>query len=386
MKKKLCIFIVATVLFSCQKHKEVFEAKPELKKTQALPPPCGTDVITAKFSNLMKRKNNEAQSRLKAGISERTAGSKQSNKFVVLLDADGAIVKNTYWNWNGDFTATPSSLTRQQLEEVKKMVQDDFSPWLIEVTLDEAVYNAAPTNFRTRCVLTQNSDWFCGTDNICAGGVAFMGSAFWGDDTPCFVFTNTMQGSAKYTTEAVSHEVGHTLGLHHQSVWDKGCQLIFEYNYGYGFGPTSFAPIMGVGYFARITNWFTGPSPVDCMSIQNDFALISANIPMAEDVEGLEIKSEFEGVLNYGGDVDIHDLFLKGGGTTIRVTSDNADLKITLLRKGDKVMAVNTYPFDTDAEISVKRGGKFQLKVEAVSNENVSSRFMTGKYHIQVKR
>jgi hypothetical protein len=79
-------------------------------------------------------------------------------------------------------------------------------------------------------------------------------------------------------------------------------------------------------------------------------------------------------------------VFLRGGGTRIRATSENADLKITLLNKKGEIVAFNTISQDTDAEIYVKRGGKFQLKVEAVSNKSVSRQFMTGKYHIQIKR
>lgn len=386
MKKTLFTLVLAMVLFSCQKQQEVMHNKPALKKTDRLPPPCGTDAITARFSDFINRKNKQAQSRMEAGINRKTVGPQNTNKFIIFLDVDGAIVKNTPWNWEGDFVATPSSLTPQQLNAVKKSVQDDFSPWLIEVTMDEAVYKAAATNFRTRCILTQNSDWYCGKDYICAGGVAIVGSAFWGEDIPCFVFTNSMWGSEKYTAEAASHEIGHTLGLQHQSVWDNTCQLLYPYNQGYGYGPTSFAPIMGVSYYNRITNWFTGTSAIGCTEIQNDFAFISAYVPRTKDVEGLELEREFEGVLNYGGDMDIHDVFLKGGGTTIRATSENADLKITLWHKGRKIIAANTNARDTYAEIFVKRGGKLQLKIEAVSNENISNRFMTGKYHIQIKQ
>jgi hypothetical protein len=386
MRKALFILAFAMVLFSCQKEQNVMHTKTALKKKEVLPLPCGTDAISTRFSDLINRKNNEAQSRMSASIKLQTAGPQSTTKFVIFLDADGAIIKNTYWNWDGPFDAAPSGLTLQQLNAVKQSVQDDFSPWLVEVTFDERVYKATAPFFRTRCVITQNSDFYCGKDFICAGGVAYIGSAFWGEDVPCFVFTNGTGGDEKYTAEAVSHEIGHTLGLQHQSVWDNSCELLYQYNEGYGYGPISFTPIMGVSYYNRITNWFTGTSAWGCTDIQNDFASISAYVPMARDVEGLELNQEFEGILNYGGDKDINDVFLKGGGTTIKATSENADLKITLLHKGKKIIAANTNTSDTDAEIFVKRGGKFQLKVEAVSNENVSSRFMTGKYHIQIKQ
>src|SRR3712207_7865967 len=49
--------------------------------------------------------------------------------------------------------------------------------------------------------------------------------------------------NAKYTAEAVSHEVGHNLGLHHDGTAAEGY---------YG-GHNAWAPIMGVGYSRPIS-------------------------------------------------------------------------------------------------------------------------------------
>jgi len=349
---------------------------------------CGADDVLKRFSALIERNINQAKARMDDRNRISRIGSQRVKPFVIYLDADGETITNTYWNnyvQGAPIKAAASSLSLEKLRAVQKAVADDYSPWLIEVTLDEKVYNAADPYYRSRCILTESSEWLCGDDIACYGGIAFLGSGFWGDNTPCFVFTNGMSGIVKFVVEAVSHELGHTLGLAHQSVWDASCQKIAEYNEGYGYGPTSFAPIMGVGYYARITNWFTGTDTYSCTDIQNDFQSISRYIPVTQDLEGKEIANGFIGLLNYGGDVDINDIMLKGGGTTIRVTSDNADLKITLYRKGGKLVAANTNAFDTDAKLFVKAGGKFKLKIEAVSNENVSRQFMTGKYLVSIR-
>ena len=52
-----------------------------------------------------------------------------------------------------------------------------------------------------------------------------------------FAFADNLYGSAKYIADAASHEVGHTLGLHHDGTSTTG----------YYRGQGSWAPIMGVG-------------------------------------------------------------------------------------------------------------------------------------------
>lgn len=67
-------------------------------------------------------------------------------------------------------------------------------------------------------------------------------------DTPCFIYNKSLTGVA----EAISHEVGHTLGLSHDGTSSSG------YYYGHGSGETSWAPIMGVGYNKNVTQWDNG--------------------------------------------------------------------------------------------------------------------------------
>ena len=48
-------------------------------------------------------------------------------------------------------------------------------------------------------------------------------------------------GNEKYVAEAISHEAGHNMGLHHDGTSTTG------HYQGHGSGVTGWAPIMGVG-------------------------------------------------------------------------------------------------------------------------------------------
>jgi len=129
----------------------------------------------------------------------------------VLLDFDGQYVDGTSWNWNGPLSLGPANLTNEQITEIFNRVSEDYRPFNINITTDSTKYWAAPPAQRTRVVLTITSDWYGA-----AGGVSYVNSFTWGDNTPCFVFTALLGYRTKYIAEAASHEIGHTLGLNHQ--------------------------------------------------------------------------------------------------------------------------------------------------------------------------
>ena len=82
-----------------------------------------------------------------------------------------------------------------------------------------------------RVILTVTHEWYGS-----AGGVAFVGSYSWGDDTPCFVFSGLLGYNVKNISEATAHEAGHTLGLYHQASYDANCVKTSDYHYGQGAG------------------------------------------------------------------------------------------------------------------------------------------------------
>ncbi len=193
--------------------------------------------------------------------------------WVIFLDFDGHFVNSPYWNGGIPFYATPSGLSAVEINNIVDSVRKDFSQFAsIAVTTDSNVYNVASIVRRQRVIITENFEFYCGP-TACAGGVAFIESIKWGLEVPCFVFSKALSYRQKNIFEATSHEVGHTIGLYHQSLYNDACGFISEYNPGFGTGSTSRAPIMGNSY-SRIGYWWNGPNSFGCLSIQNDSLVI----------------------------------------------------------------------------------------------------------------
>jgi hypothetical protein len=191
---------------------------------------------------------------------------------VIFLDFDGHTVDGTGWNYNGPIYCAPSGLDNTKITSIFNRVAEDYRPFNVNVTTDSTKFLAAPINKRIRVILTITSSWYGN-----AGGVAFVGSFNWGDDTPCFVFSALLAYNEKYIAEATTHEAGHTLGLYHQSAYNSSCVKTSEYNGGTGTGEIAWAPIMGVGYYKNMTLWHNGPSSYGCTNLQNDLAIITSN-------------------------------------------------------------------------------------------------------------
>lgn len=192
---------------------------------------------------------------------------------VIFLDLDGHTVNNTSWNTNGPIYCSASGLNSIQITEVFNRVAEDYRPFDINVTTDSTKYFAAPLTKRMRVIVTITSDWYGS-----AGGVAFIGSFSWGDNTPCFVFSALLGYNTKNIAEATSHESGHTLGLYHQASYDANCVQTSAYNSGQGTGEIGWAPIMGAGYSKNLTLWNNGPNSYGCNNLQNDLTIITSAV------------------------------------------------------------------------------------------------------------
>ena len=190
----------------------------------------------------------------------------------VYLDFDGHYFNGTGWNMSGPLDCAGSNLTDAQVSEIFHRVSEDYRPFNLNITTDSTKYWSAPLDRRMRLILTVSSSWYGN-----AGGVSYIGSFTWGDNTPAFVFTALLNSNTKYIAEAASHEIGHTLGLRHQAAYDGNCVKTSEYHSGVGSGTIGWAPIMGVGYYRNQTLWNIGANPYGCTSIQDDLGVITTS-------------------------------------------------------------------------------------------------------------
>lgn len=180
---------------------------------------------------------------------------------VILVDADGHYITRTSWNANGNIDCAPANMTPEEVKKVVDSMQHDYAQYGITVTADSTVYLATNPYKRTRVVITETWQWYGQ-----AGGVAYIGSFAWGDDTPAFVFSSLLGYNTKYVFEAASHEAGHTIGLRHQSEYKLNADGSYYRDiYGslvkeseYDSGTPELAPIMGVGYYAARSEFRTG--------------------------------------------------------------------------------------------------------------------------------
>jgi len=204
--------------------------------------------------------------------SQPTLNSLASATATIYLDFDGQIVQTSSWNGGQRLVCAASGMTDAQISEVFYRVSEDYRPFNINITTDEVKFLAAPLNKRIRVIVTPTSAWRPGV-----GGIAYVGSFTWGDDTPAFVFCDRLgPNNPKFVGECCTHESGHTVGLSHQSTYDGNCNLVDTYNLGSGSGEVGWAPVMGNSYYRNCTGWNNGPTQYGCTSNQDNLTIITS--------------------------------------------------------------------------------------------------------------
>ncbi len=304
----------------------------------------------------------------------------------VFLDFDGQYVTGTIWNWAGPIDAQASGFSKADITEMFNRVAEDYRPFDLNITTDSAYYFNAPPNKRIRVIITATSQWYGA-----AGGVAFVNSFKWGDNTPAWVFSSLLGDNVKYVAEAISHETGHTLGLQHQSSFDVNCNKTAEYATGQGAGEIGWAPIMGTGYYQNLTTWHIGPNTNGCNNIQDDINIISSQngFGLRPDDHGNNIKTATDitmagGFFVAGGlinTVDDTDAFKINVVTTTHFTLSatpqnvgvgdagaNIDIKVLLLNNTDTIGSYNPTTLLNAGIDTTLNAGTYYLLVGGVGN------------------
>ncbi|HEY5139765.1 MAG TPA: PKD domain-containing protein, partial [Methylococcales bacterium] len=236
-------------------------------------------------------------------------------------------------------------------------VAEDYLPFDVDITTEEptaaalAKTSSTDSNFGTRVVVTKT-----GVINCNCGGVAYVGIVNYVNAQryqPAWVFQQSLANNEKYIAEAISHEAGHTLGLYHDGDNTTGYYL------GHGTGATSWAPIMGAGYYKNVTQWSAGVYP-KANNQQDDLAVFAASgFPARKDDYGTTIATSATLPMSVTGTItNVHafgiietntdkDMFVlkTAGQISINVApahiGANLDIVATLTDAQGKVVATN---------------------------------------------
>lgn len=261
--------------------------------------------------------------------------SKPGSSRVIYLDFDGYVTTNT--GWNTSYTSgqpinsapfsidgDPSTFNQQEqdvIQYVWQRVAEDYAPFDVDVTTqdpgDAAIFRSSSSDLQygARAVISPTN--FTGS-NI--GGIAYVGVFNYSGTSykPAFIMSSALGNSEKNIAEAVSHEVGHNLGLDHDGTPSTG----------YYSGHADWAPIMGVGYYRNVTQWSKGEYP-NANQLQDDLAIMqSYGIPVLADdhannnssataLSGTSISAS--GIITNRDDVDVFKFSTGGGNVTINI-------------------------------------------------------------------
>lgn len=289
----------------------------------------------------------------------------QSRKAAVIyLDFDGETVTDSVWNGGQTFTVASSGLTTAVINSIVLRVQEDFIPFNIEVTTDPARYEAAPVGRRMRCIITSSTHWWSGT----GAGVAYLnswnraGGSTYSSTVPCWVISNSTRIplNARAIAGAVSHEVGHTLGLSHDGRVGDGD----EYYNGNEDEVPSWAPIMGMPYSATLSQWSRGEyikNGREANNKENDLSIIASIKNHAgykdDDVSSVSTSAmallgaggttvSKSGITERTGDIDAY-MFATAGAVNFTLAASslsglpNLDAKLTIVDFSGNILATD---------------------------------------------
>jgi hypothetical protein len=333
---------------------------------------------------------------------------------VIYLDFDGQTVTGSHWSTDGhlpnslvapayDTNGNPASWSQAEIDVIQSVwqrVSEDYSPWDVDVTtqdpgpaaLDHA--NAADTLYGARVVIT-NWKGLNGIDCTC-GGVAYIDTMTSTNSVsyqPAWIYAGNLLG-AKNLAEAASHEVGHNLGLVHDSTKDDKT--------GY-YQPTTglFGPIMGAAYNAPVSQFSKGEypnawnqtvaqNPVQISPPQDDLAIIGTHgfTVRTDDYGGLGSGAQplgtspwsRTGVIETASDTDAFSFTAAAPGTLHIVAepapvSPNLDLRLGLLVRS----APDAYSGVTTVDPPAER---VNLDVASGMNATIDLHINAGVYNL----
>ncbi|GAA4272294.1 hypothetical protein GCM10022258_15880 [Aquimarina gracilis] len=289
---------------------------------------------------------------------------------IVYLDFDGEVVTGSRWAGGSQINAQSPEFSDEQIIRIWKIMAEDFRPFNINITTRRDLYEAAPRNRRMMCIFTPTSDAAPGS-----GGVAYLRSfASNSFDDPCWVYNIS---SSRVAGETGSHEVGHTLGLSHDS------QGGTEYYGGHG----EWSPIMGWSASRPIGHWSQGEFE-NANQTQDDIAIIGDQrngvgfrpddhadiINNATEIrvndDGQVSPDKNFGLINSREDKDIFSFVVETGNVSFDFNPDpdypNLNIQARILNGLGEEVAFSD-PQGLDASINTNlEGGTYFIEIDGV--------------------
>ncbi len=312
---------------------------------------------------------------------------------VLFLDFGGMDISNTVWNKIEEYgkvtiyrarpydtdsdETTFSDAEQRSIIQIWERVAEDFAPFDVDVTTEKP---ATFTRTTGRALITRSTDKNGRTmpAGDSAGGVALwnvFGEVDYATDySPAFIYYNKLTSADGKIAYAVSHELGHNLGLSHDGPGADTTSEDNGYYLGHGTGAISWAPIMGAGYDKNIVQWSKGEY-YDANNHEDDLAIIEGKVgyrgnlasntlataaPLVPDATGLLGAT---GIIRHDGDAHYYSLNLSSSGT-VSFTLDpcrlsgtgaivgNTDLKLEILNSSGSVLDSNNPASATTASLS----------------------------------
>lgn len=281
------------------------------------------DVICSDYEKLPEKPERDTKNAENIPAANSLAYRLQSypqSPFVLYLDFDGEVVSRTRWAGGATINAQPMNLTASQIEEIWKLISEDFRAFNVNVTTDRSVYNATPRTRRQMQIFTTTK-----TAAPSAGGVAYLRSfGRNSDDSPCWTYNRGIRGAG----ETGSHEFGHTLGLNHDGI--SGGTAYYR-------GNSNWSTIMGWSASSSIGHWSRGEyqgannreddlgtiaNSRNGFGYRNDLIGNTTQSAATLAVEGNGNISSNTGVIISRNDVDIYRFTTTGG--TVRINGNAA--------------------------------------------------------------
>jgi hypothetical protein len=188
-----------------------------------------------------------------------------SSRLVILVKLDGDTTNTTSW---GDLKYAGVKMKNADKQKIVQGIYDAFAEFrAVTVTTDETIFNQYKKNKRVIAAITNSIV-------SSTGDVALLNSITFDDDSPCFIRL-VSTNEPEVTVLIAVHEIGHTLGLVHQSDYDPStCRMTREYSRG----TNGIVPFMGDVGFGTTWVWRKGPCVTGCGVIQDDFTIIREKI------------------------------------------------------------------------------------------------------------